>query len=165
METFRLSSNGWQMYKTLRLEALREDSHVFSGSYKESSQRSDDEWKKKVSDARKHIIFAQNSEEIMGMAAAYQEEGEKVKHIAHIWGVYLKKAYRNNENFRKLIEALLNDLTAKNEVEKVNLTINTTEKDAIELYEKLGFEIIGTLRKELKIGDTYHDEYLMEKFI
>jgi ribosomal protein S18 acetylase RimI-like enzyme len=165
MEIFRLSPNGWQIYKTLRLEALREDSQVFSGSYKESLQRSEDEWKKKVNDSRNHIMFGQVGDDIIGMAAAYQEQGEKVKHIAHIWGVYLKRTYRNSENGKKLLEALLNELTSNNEIEKVNLSVNTTEKTAIELYEKLGFEIIGTLHKELKIGDDYYDEYVMEKFL
>jgi ribosomal protein S18 acetylase RimI-like enzyme len=149
----------------LRLEALKEESQVFSGSYKESLQRSDDEWKRKVSDPLTHIMFAQINDETVGMAAAYQEQGEKVKHIAHVWGVYLKKAYRGGDNGRKLMEALLSELTSNKEIEKVSLSVNTIAKDAVELYERLGFEIIGTLHKELKIDDTYYDEYVMEKFL
>jgi ribosomal protein S18 acetylase RimI-like enzyme len=39
----------------------------------------------------------------------------------------------------------------------------TTQISAIILYKKFGFKIIAKLNKDMKIGNKYYDEYLMEK--
>ncbi|MBX3726797.1 MAG: GNAT family N-acetyltransferase [Xanthomonadales bacterium] len=44
---------------------------------------------------------------------------------------------------------------------RVELTVHTTNVRAVALYLRHGFEIEGTRRKSLQIGDRYVDEYLM----
>jgi ribosomal protein S18 acetylase RimI-like enzyme len=165
MNIFRITANGWQIYRELRLEALRQDSEAFSGSYEESVQRSEDDWRKKASDPKSYIMIAQSSDEVIGMAAAYQEQGKKNQHVAHMWGAYIRKAHRGEGKGLELVKALLKELTLNKEIEKITLSFNTAQTAAVELYKELGFEIVGKLRRELKINGNYYDKYIMEKFL
>lgn len=165
MEISKLTPGEWEQYKQLRLEALKEDGTAFGESYAESSQRSDEEWQRRLTNPKNHIMVARDGDRLFAMAGACQEEGEKVRHIAYAWGVYVNKDYRGKGVGKKLMEALLEEVRKNNEIEKVNLNVNTIQQSAVKLYEKLGFEIVGTLHKELKIGDKYFDEHAMEKFL
>ena len=46
-------------------------------------------------------------------------------------------------------------------IKKINLRVRTDNRRAIELYERWGFVIEGTLRKEILQGGTYFDHYWM----
>ena len=64
--------------------------------------------------------------------------------------------------------ALLNAVelwAASKAVHRLELTVNVTNKRAILLYEKFGFEREGTKRHSLKIEGQYIDEYYMSKLI
>ncbi len=158
-------SSDWEKYKELRLEALQKDSEAFGGSYEESAKKTDEEWMKPLENEKNSIIVAIDDDKAIGMVGTYQESGEKMKHISYIWGVYVKEEYRGQGIAKKLMEKLLDEIMKNKEIEKINLNVNTTQKAAIVLYEKIGFEIVGTLHKELKIGEKYFDEHAMEKFL
>ncbi|NVM02529.1 MAG: GNAT family N-acetyltransferase [Candidatus Helarchaeota archaeon] len=49
--------------------------------------------------------------------------------------------------------------------EKVNLSVFHTNTNAIKLYKKLGFKIVGTRKRQFKIEKHYFDEVLMDYFI
>ncbi len=63
------------------------------------------------------------------------------------------------------MQALIEGLSRIPQIVKLRSGVNTEQDAAVGLYEKFGFEMIGTVKKELKIGDQYYDEYLMEKFL
>ncbi|WP_041720449.1 GNAT family N-acetyltransferase, partial [Alkaliphilus metalliredigens] len=44
---------------------------------------------------------------------------------------------------------------------KINLRVRTDNVSAIHLYEKMGFQIEGTITREFKINDTYYDALFM----
>ncbi len=163
MEISRLNQADWEKYKELRLEALQKDSKAFGESYEESAKRTDEEWKKRLENPKTHIFVARDGDDFFGMAAAYQEEKKKTGHIAYIWGVYVRDSHRGKGIGKKLMQAVLQELQADSEIKKANLNVNTEQTAAVKMYESLGFKIAGTLHKELKEGDEYFDEYLMEK--
>ena len=101
----------------------------------------------------------------MGMVDACKFAGEKVNHIAKVLGVYVRKAYRGQGKGRELMEALMNQLVSDQQIEKVRLSVNAAHPAAVKLYKDLGFEIVGTLHREMKIGGEYYDKYIMEKFL
>jgi RimJ/RimL family protein N-acetyltransferase len=165
MEIIKLTPKDWKNLKDLRLEALKEESDAFGSSYEESAAHSDDEWKQKLANPKNPTILVCDEGQAIGMAGAYQEKGVNLKHIAYIWGVYLRKNYRGKGISLKLMEALLNEIAKNKEIEKINLNVNTSRLSAVKLYEKLGFEIVGTLHKEMKVNGKYIDEHVMEKFL
>lgn len=163
MEICKLKPEEWQAYKKLRLEALQKVPMAFGASYEESAARPDDEWKGKLENKKSYIFVARDGEDYIGMAAAFQEQGGKIKHIGYVWGVYVRDSYRGQKIGKKLMQAVLDELKNNSEIKKVNLNVNVNQLAAIKLYESLGFQIAGTLHKELKIADEYFDEYAMEK--
>ena len=163
MKIFKLKSEDWQIYKNLRLEALQQAPMAFGNSYEESVTRTDDDWKTKLESKNNYIFVAQNGAEYVGMAAAYQEQGARIKHTGYVWGVYVRNTYRGQNIGKQLMQAVLAELKSNNEIEKINLNVNVNQIAAVKLYESLDFQIAGTLHKELKIGNEYFDEYVMEK--
>jgi putative acetyltransferase len=64
--------------------------------------------------------------------------------------------------------ALLNHLISiarKKNLKKVFLTVNDGNTKALHVYEKAGFQIEGTLRKEICLNGKYLDEYRMALFL
>jgi len=165
MEIVKLNPEDWKKFRDLRLEALKEDSVAFGSSYEEKAEQSDEEWQQKLKNPKNLVIAAFDNSQIIGMVCAYQEKGEKLKHIAYVWGVYLRKDYRGKGIGEKLMEALLDEIAKNKEIEKLNLNVNTSQQSAVKLYEKMGFQIVGTFHKEMKIDGKYFDDYAMEKLL
>ncbi|PJA87494.1 MAG: hypothetical protein CO140_04065 [Candidatus Moranbacteria bacterium CG_4_9_14_3_um_filter_40_7] len=162
MEIVKLTPSKWEKYKNIRLEALKNDSLAFGTYHAEALKKTEAEWKATLAKPDSYLFFAKEDEELTGMAAAYQEEGEKCKHVAYVWGVYVRAAYRGQGLGKKLMEKLLSALK-ENKIIKANLNVNTIQTEAYKLYISLGFQPIGIAHKELKIDGKYYDEYLMEK--
>jgi ribosomal protein S18 acetylase RimI-like enzyme len=165
MEIYKLTPSDWEIYKELRLEALQKDSAAFGDSYEESVRLHDDEWKKELENTKSHMFVARDGGQVIGMVAGYQEDNNKMKHMAYVWGVYVRQSGRGQGIGQKLMEALILELASNKEIEKIDLNVNTSQLSAFRLYEKLGFTVGGILHKELKVDGKYFDEYVMEKFL
>jgi diamine N-acetyltransferase len=50
-------------------------------------------------------------------------------------------------------------------LKKVWLIVNNENDGAVHMYKKAGFEIEGTLRKEMYFNGRYRDEYRMALFL
>ena len=63
-----------------------------------------------------------------------------------------------------MMQAVL-DAAAGCGYEQVELEVNADNKNAMALYEKLGFELYGTRRHDMKYRDgRYADAHLMVKY-
>ena len=165
MEIVKLKPEEWEKFRELRLEALREDSESFGASYEEAVKYSDDDWKQRLVNPNDNIIIASDGGLAIGMVGAYQEKGEKLKHAAYIWGVYLGKNYRGQGIGEKLMKKLLEEIAKNEEIEKITLNVNVGQLPAIRLYKKFGFKVVGTMHKEMKVNGKYIDDYVMEKML
>jgi ribosomal protein S18 acetylase RimI-like enzyme len=163
MNIRKLTPEDWEMYKKIRLEALQKDASAFGSSYDESVGRTDEEWKKKLERPKSFVFAIEDGSEHIGMAAAYQEEGEIVSHVAYVWGVYVRESFRGKGIGKKLLKVVLDEIQRNPKIEKANLNVNKNQIAAVKLYESLGFQIAGTLHRELKVNGEYFDEYVMEK--
>jgi ribosomal protein S18 acetylase RimI-like enzyme len=156
----KLPQSRWKEYKELRLEALRSDPIAFGSSYEEEKKLTHTDWKKRM----KNVLFAEDEKTIVGMAVYFFQTNRKTRHIAHIFGVYVKKKYRGCGVASALIENALRKIRDNKSIVKINLMVNPAQVDAVRLYEKFGFKKVCTLRKELKIHDKFYDEIAMELF-
>ena len=165
MEIYKLTPADWKGYRDLRREALLENPEAFSETYENALQRTDAEWEEKMKTTTSHIFVVRDGEEYVGMAGGFQEKGEKISHAGYVWGVYLRKTYRGQGLGKQMMQALLSELQKNPEIKKIKLGVNTMQAAAVKMYESFGFKIVGTLQMEMRIGDTYFDEYVMEKII
>ena len=159
----------WKETKILRLEALQADPIAFGSSYEEAIQYEDAVWQKRLETAFNRdgniTLYADSDGQLVGMMGAVWSNRIKSGHIADIYGVYVTASVRGKGVGSRLMQTLLDELGLISKIEVVRLGVTTTQSDAIALYKKFGFVQIGIAHREIKIGNDYYDEYLMEKFL
>lgn len=156
----------WREARTLRLEALRAEPSAFASSYEDELAFPDDVWIARLTSAYQRdgnlTYFAELGGELVGMAGAGWSAKPKLRHVAEVYSVYVSPGMRSRGLATTLMRRLLAELRALDQIEKVNLTVNTEARAAVRLYEKLGFEVVGRARRGLQVGGRYHDSYFME---
>lgn len=152
-----LTDKDFELWKTLRLEALQSFPESFGSSYEEEVLYTEENWKKILENNYIFGIFIEN--ELVASACYAPFSNIKGKHRGIVWGVYTKSTYRKKGFSKILMQKLISH--AQSKVMQLHLSCTTTNQNAFDLYEKLGFKIYGTDPKALKINDKYYDEYLM----
>lgn len=165
-ETIALPPARWREAKQLRLEALLAEPTAFASSYEDESAFSDDLWISRLSTAYKRdgnlTFFAEVEGALVGMAGATWSAKAKLRHLATIYGVYVMPEMRGRGIGIALMGRLLAELRSTAPICKASLTVNTASEPAVSLYQTLGFKIVGTARRELKVDQRFYDLHWME---
>ena len=157
----KLPVNRWEDYRDLRLEALKKDPTAFESSYEEQRLSKENKWKKGIH----NVLFAVSDGTPIGMIVYVFEDKMKTKHIANIYGVYVKKEFRGMGIGRQLIESAISMIKQNKNIIKINLTVNPKQKAALGLYKKFGFRKVALLKKDMYVNGKFYDELIMEKFL
>jgi len=157
----KLEVDRWKEYRDLRLEALGKGPIAFGSSYDEEKNMSEEEWRKRMENA----LFALSKDRVIGMIVHTYDSKIKRKHIGNIFGVYVMREHRGQGVGKKLIEAVLTEIQKSKDVVKVRLNINPEQKQAVKLYQRYGFKIVGQLKRELHVEGRFYDEFVMEKLL
>ncbi|MCH2023408.1 MAG: GNAT family N-acetyltransferase [Saprospiraceae bacterium] len=118
-----------------------------------------------ISSNRQIYFVAANEFGLIGHIGAFwrRGKGERVKHTMVV-GLGVAKDFWGKGIGNALFEAT--EQKAKEiGITRLELEVMTHNKGAIALYKKRGFEIEGTKRNSIKIGDQYIDEYIMAKLL
>jgi RimJ/RimL family protein N-acetyltransferase len=108
-----------------------------------------------------YILAINDENTIVGQSAITQmyPHREKSSHVYRI-GMCVLKDYWGRGIASKMMEELINH--AKNiGCIRLELHVRTDNNMAIKLYKKFGFEIEGEMKRMMKIGNEYFDEYIM----
>lgn len=165
LEIVTLHPDDWKLYRGLRLESLQESPQAFSGSLEKEEKFTEKEWREKLERAnslKNRLLFAKFEGKVVGFLSALIGDSPKLEHFVLIDAMYVSESARRKGVAKKLVEALLEEIKAHSEVIKVQLAVTAEQKAAVSLYEGFGFKIVGELKKDLKVGNTYYDLYLME---
>ncbi|MYD11246.1 MAG: GNAT family N-acetyltransferase [Chloroflexi bacterium] len=162
-----LTPERWREAKRLRLEALLAEPSAFASSYEDESAFSDEVWIARLTTAYERdgnmTFFAEVAGELVGMAGADWSSKARLRHIAEIYGVYVSPRWRGRKIGARILRKLIDELRSSGQIEKASLTVSTDSLSAVRLYEKLGFEIVGTARRVLRVGGRFHDMHYMER--
>lgn len=161
IEIEKLPSDRWKDYQKLRLEALKNDPLAWVTSYEEEISLPKEVWQNRIGNA----LFALLDDQPIGTVSYYFEDRLKIKHIANIVGMYVTNEYRNQGIGSKLIDKAISSIKENNVILKIKLSVNPEQVYAVRLYKKYGFDIVGTLKKELLVNGKFYDFLLMEKLI
>jgi ribosomal protein S18 acetylase RimI-like enzyme len=88
----------------------------------------------------KNVFFAEHDKPIVEMVVYFFERKKKIRHIAQIFGIYVKKKYRGHGIASALIENILRRIRDNESIVKVSLTVNPTQEDAVRLCRKFEFK-------------------------
>ena len=157
MKIRMLTQDDWKLWKSFRLEALKNSPESFGSSYEEELNWSDSDFQNGLTKSDIFGVFVDNLP--VCCAGFYNLNSAKTKHRGVIWGMYTKMEYRGKGIATALIQNIINH--AKSRVIQLHLTCVTSNLGAVTFYQKHGFKIYGTEPRALKIGDTFFDEHLM----
>jgi ribosomal protein S18 acetylase RimI-like enzyme len=157
----RLSPSDAGVFRSIRLEALREGSDAFGTTFEKESAEPLQYFVDRLDRNAVFGGFFGNS--LMGIAGFYQQEGTKMNHKGVLWGMYVKPEARGSGLATALVETVLGH--ASKEVEQVHLTVVVNNLRARRLYERMGFVEYGLEKESLKYRGAYFDEALMVKFL
>jgi ribosomal protein S18 acetylase RimI-like enzyme len=161
LEITHLPPERWKEARDIRLTALQTEPTAFGSSYEEEVNFTEAEWKRRTANA----LFALLDNRPVGTITYLINERTKTKHIAQIFGVYVDPDYRGHGVGRKMLEKVLDLIGENKNIVKVRLTVNVQRIAAITLYKSSGFVIVGVLKKELRVGEEFYDEVIMEKML
>ena len=156
----------WREAKKLRLGALLAEPRAFASNYEEELAFPDEIWISRLTSAYERngnmTLFAEVEGELVGMAGAHWSKRLRLRHVAEVYGVFVSPERRGRGVAAALLRRLLDELRALDQIEKVNLSVNSELTAAMRLYASLGFEFVGTARRQLKVDGRYYDLRNME---
>ena len=153
----RLLGKDAAIYRDIRLEGLKAVPEAFGSDFEREAGMSPDEWSSRMEQAFTFGVF--EGEELVGVATYFVEGMEKVRHRAHLVGVYVRPRARGKGASQVLFETLI--ASARDKVVQLHLVTTTENTAARRLYERFGFRIYGTDPRGLKVGGKYYDDHLM----
>ena len=153
----QITPNDWQDYKSIRLDALRNEAQAYRTTYDEAARYTQEHWKRYTTTAS--ILLAYDKQEPIGMMGAYYE-----KTVAVVIGVYVNQNYREKGIGKNLLKALEEIIKKENRVKTLKLWVERDQAAALALYKRMGFMIVG--KESGMLGDgKQHEEYIMKKNI
>ncbi|OMC84525.1 GNAT family N-acetyltransferase [Viridibacillus sp. FSL H7-0596] len=110
------------------------------------------------------ILIATLEDVIIGIASINSSQKDRTKHVGTL-GIVVSEQLVGQGLGRILMEELINWATSNGVTKKISLVTREDNTFAIELYEKLGFEKEGLLKKENFINGVYYNTLVMGLFI
>ena len=107
------------------------------------------------------FVGAFNEHEIVGFLAAKRGNFRRIRHSAYIV-IGIRHAFQGQGIGLKLFDKL-DEWARKNQLKRLELTVEVSNTPAINLYEKQGFSIEGIKRKTMLVDGEFVDEYMMAK--
>lgn len=164
LEIIKLTPSQWQEYKNLRLRALKDDPDAFGITYEEAVKKSDQEWREPLELAEqgngKWMFFAKLNGQLVGMISGTAMV--KVKDGVKVREMFVVEEARGKGIAKKLLEALINELLENSDKRTLQLGVFTTQEAAINLYKKMGFNVLEQITEHFPSGLS-HESLIMEK--
>lgn len=102
------------------------------------------------------MVVATVDEEIVGNISYHGGHRLRTRHSGE-FGISVRKDYWNNGIGKALLQHLIDWAKVSPYCEKINLRVRDDNIRAISLYRKLGFQVEGLIKKEMKINGEFVD--------
>lgn len=154
-----LNKDDYEIYQTLRLQALLINPEAFESTYDIEVSYSQETVAAHLSPTdQRFILGAFNDENILvGIVTFSREEDPKTSHKGHALSLYVAKQGRKQGFGKLLITELISKLKKLEGLEQINLTVASENLPAKKLYQSLGFETYGIEKKSFKFKEKYYD--------
>jgi ribosomal protein S18 acetylase RimI-like enzyme len=152
-----LQESDYQIWKAIRLEAVKAHPEAFGSSYEEESLYSDEDFKQDLTKSNIFGAFSKNG--LIGIVGFFKLKPLKMQHRGTMFSMYIKLEYRGQGAAAQLIQAVINH--ARQNVLQLHCTVVSENKLATKFYQKYGFQIYGTEPQALKVDEKFYDEHLM----
>ena len=110
------------------------------------------------------VLVADLNDSIVGMVNIFPGSTESRDAHAAELGIHVLAPFRDRGVGTQLLRTAL-DWARDRKIEKITLSVFSTNSRALYLYAKFGFEREGVRRKQYRIRGEYVDDILMAKFL
>lgn len=169
LDIIQLPEYRWAEYKELRLKAVAQEPISFAMLESDLATKPEEFWKKNLADAAaqdgRWLLFAQEDGHLVGMAGAVAEWADYSlsSHTVTISNVYVAPEFRGQGIATKLMHELLAQLKNDPTLTHLLLWVAAHQTQAISLYERQGFTVVGEVTRCVKFQNRYYGMLLMEK--
>jgi RimJ/RimL family protein N-acetyltransferase len=167
MEIKLLTPADASSYWELRLEALQLSPEAFASSYEDAIQRINpiEQVENNLRTEGNYTFGAFDQNKLIGVVTLVQENSLKLKHRANIFAMYVSPETRGQGAGKALLTEAINKAKTIEGIEKLNLSVVSTNEAAKNLYTQLGFKVFGVEEKAIKLKDKYYDDNHMVLFL
>lgn len=151
-----------EVFRRIRLEALRSEPASFASSAEDWERLPDEEWRRRVTG--NPIFVAFQDESPVGIMGLIRERSSKTAHRATIVMVYVQKRYRGTGLSRKLLYKVIVH-ARETGVRQLELAASVENPAAIRFYRNEGFREIGRIPGGFVHDGREIDEILMVRRI
>ena len=95
--------------------------------------------------------------DLVGTVRLIPRSGPKLAHCADVVFLYVRADRQREGIGRALLERLIVEAGRIDGLEQLELSVSSDSRAAMRLYEKMGFEATGVHRRQIRVGETYHD--------
>jgi ribosomal protein S18 acetylase RimI-like enzyme len=152
-------------YRAIRLEGLKNSPEAFGASYEEEQLYSLDLYKSRLESDTAFTLGAFENEELAGVITLVKETKVKLKHKASIFALYVTPEYRRKGIGKKLMAEVIKKAHDFDDIEQLQLSVESTNQSAKQLYTTFGFHVYGQEIRALKAESSYYDEDHMVLFL
>ena len=164
MDIRLLDESDAQLYKEVRLRALKNDPESFGSTYEQEVNRPLEKFVERIQQTKDQFTLGcfDDSNQLVGIVNFMRENRLKTAHKGNIYGMYVEPPFRGRRLGKSLLLALIERATRECAgLEQIHLTVVSNNKSAKRLYTSLGFEVYGVEPNALKLDGQYFDEDLM----
>ncbi|MGE3920449.1 MAG: N-acetyltransferase family protein [Gammaproteobacteria bacterium] len=157
LEIRHLEENDWETFKEIRLLALQLSPEEFASSYEEEENFHQVDWKQALKQSEIYGAFVNTR--IVGITGFFVYNYKKMEHKGMFFGMFVKPDMRGKGIGNQLMSAIIRQ--ASKSLSQLHCMVVASNKQALALYKKFGFEKYGTESNGLKVGDVYYDLHLL----
>ena len=157
-----LGADDWQLFRRIRLEALRLEPGAFASTLEDWEPRPEEAWRKRLT--QNPVFAALRDGEPVGIMGLARERSARMAHRAVVVMVYLRASERGSGLATALLEALTEYACATG-IRQLELAVSVENPPAIRFYTRQGFSEIGRIPAAFREADKEIDELLMARRI
>lgn len=159
IEVRLLTPQDWEIWKSLRLEALREQPQAYNGAYEDEILYEDEVYISRLQ--KTHVWGAFKGGRLVGCIGLSYHTGKKLAHKGYVYTVYVQSGCRGEGIAAQLLKTVIT--FAKKRLVQLNLrcTDSLEGQKALNLYKRYGFQVIGQEPYSLHVNGKFYSEFLM----
>jgi RimJ/RimL family protein N-acetyltransferase len=156
-------------YQALRLESLQINPEAFLSTFEAEEKLHESAFEDHLDWAYHPPAFGYFGifvdEKLVGYVQASKNYLEKQKHITSLNNLYISKDFRKQGLATILINFVLQMLQGHEGIQSAFLSCTAKNRQAYQLYKKLGFQRFAVRRDAILFNGEYDDEIEMVKFL
>jgi ribosomal protein S18 acetylase RimI-like enzyme len=143
ISTRPIGPEDWQVWRRLRLDALRTDPEMYGSTYAGTLAKDTEEYWRGILSSEGVCVIAEDADHnAVGMARVFPLpiDGESLPHIISVW---VDPAARGRGAGGAVIEACLDWVRCERSASAVRLNVKKSNAVARRVYERAGFSVVG----------------------